>query len=94
LPSKLKNAQAIIFCSVLSISIFAFVLIEEPIMAAFGAIVEIIINIYYYFEKYWKNKIDKRKDNAHPLRRNWIKVFMAFLFPVFIYILSHFYAIL
>jgi mannose/fructose/N-acetylgalactosamine-specific phosphotransferase system component IIC len=77
------------------VAIFGFVWIGEPELALFGAIIEVIINIYYYSQEIWQRKQDsrdkaqRRKDMKRFWRNNWIAIFMGLLFPALIYIFSH-----
>ena len=85
LESKwLIELQAILFCGILSTAIFAFVLIGRNDLALFGAVVEIIINVYYYSLHFWT-----RRGNRFDTRKNWIAIFFGVLLPVLILLFSH-----
>jgi len=92
LEGNLRLIQAIIFCSILSVSILAFVLIRKPNLAILGAIIEIIINMYYYAEDFWKNgiraKVHRWKSIITFWRRNWVSIFFGILIPILIYVFS------
>lgn len=91
LKGWLKNAQSIIFCGILSIAIFGFVLIGRTDLALLGAIIEIIINIYYYSMEFWKDGYGGKKKIRSTMkfwRQKWISIFFAFLLPVLIFIFS------
>jgi hypothetical protein len=80
------------FCSIISVSIFAFVIIGKPGLALLGALVEAIINIYYYamefFERGIRAKVHKKTSIATFWRKNWIAIFFGLLIPVMIYIFA------
>jgi hypothetical protein len=90
----LKLTQSVIFCSILSVAILAFVLIEKPKLALLGAIVEIIINIYYYAIDFFENGIRhnekhrRRKAILTFWRKNWIAIFFGILLPLLIYVFA------
>lgn len=88
----LKTAQSIVFCGILSVAILAFVLAGKTELALLGAIVEIIINIYYYAIDFFENGIRarerRRKSIATFWRKNWIAMFFGVLLPLLIYIFS------
>ena len=93
----LKRFQGIVFCGILSIAIFGFVWIEKPLLALAGALIEIIINIYYFTEGFWENgfpnfrgddkevKEKRNKSVKEFWRKNWFKIFISFLIPSLIY---------
>jgi len=92
LKGSLKTLQSIIFCGIISVSILAFVLIGKPKLALFGAIIEIIINMYYYAIDFWENGIRARVKRAESIatfwRRNWIAIFFGLLIPMLIYVFA------
>lgn len=102
LTGWLKKAQSIIFCSILSVAIFAFVIINKPYLALFGAIIEIIINIYYYAMDFFENGIKKGSRTVNAIeakktrnlaiitfwRKNWIGIFFGLLLPILIYVFA------
>jgi len=92
LKGWLKTSQSIIFCSILSVAIFAFVIIGKPRLALLGAIVEIIINIYYYAMDFFENGIRARVHRSTAIitfwRKNWIAIFFGLLLPMLIYIFA------
>ena len=92
LKGWIKTVQSIIFCSILSVAIFAFVIIGKPELALLGAIVEIIINMYYYAKDFFENGISARVHRKVSIakfwRRNWIAIFFGILLPLLIYIFA------
>jgi len=61
LEDRLKVIQSVAFCSILSVAIFAFVWIEKPMLALFGAGIEIVVNLYYYSIDFWKQGFGQKK---------------------------------
>jgi hypothetical protein len=92
LEGKLKTFQSVIFCSIISVAIFAFVIVKKPQLAMLGAIIEIIINIYYYSMDFFENGIRARVKRTESIitfwRRNWIAIFFGLLIPMLIYVFS------
>ena len=92
LKGNLRTIQSIIFCSIISVSIFAFVIIEKELLALLGAIIEIIINIYYYAISYFEHGIRARNRKWSSIltfwRKNWIAMFFGVLLPLLIYIFA------
>lgn len=83
LEGKLKVVQSVTFCLIISVAIFAFVIIGNPMLALFGVGIEIIINSYYYSLNYWQ-----RKNSKVDMRKSWIAFLFGILLPVMIYIFS------
>ena len=102
LQGWLKIAQSIIFCGILSVAIYAFVIIGKPKLALLGAAIEIVINVYYYAMDFFENGIKKgsrtqdeqqakqaRRDSILTFwRKNWVAIFFGLLLPVLIYIFA------
>jgi hypothetical protein len=98
LDGWIKQFQAIMFCSIISVAIFAFVIIGKPNLALLGAIIEIIINIYYYAMTFFEkgiaagsrsdDKSMRKKSILKFWRMNWIAMFFGFLLPLLIYIFA------
>lgn len=92
LNGRLKAIQAVIFCGIISVSIFAFVLINKPILALFGALIEIVINILYYGREFWKNGFPVRKNRKASIlsywRQNWGRYLFSIIIPMLIYIFA------
>jgi multisubunit Na+/H+ antiporter MnhB subunit len=97
LSGTLKEIQAIAFCIILSTAIFGFVYIERPDLALLGAVLEVIINIYYYTGDFWERGYDLKKSVKNPVgkqvtrfwRINWIALILIGIgMPTFIYIFS------
>jgi len=102
LEGSLKTFQSVIFCGLISAAILAFVLIKKEELALTGAIIEIIINIYYYGKSFFELGIkagsrSEEKSNRKHLRRqsiwkfwrqNWVAFFFGILLPMLIYIFA------
>lgn len=92
LKGSLKTFQSVIFCSIISIAIFAFVIAKKPQLALLGAIIEIIINIFYYAMDFFENGIRARVKRVESIltfwRKNWVALFFGILIPMLIYIFS------
>lgn len=92
LTGWLKTFQSVMFCGILSVAIFAFVIVGKPKLALLGAIIEIIINIYYYAMDFFESGIRARvhvKDSILKFWRiNWIAIFFGLMLPVLIYIFA------
>jgi len=83
LDGRLKIIQSVTFCTIISVAIFAFVLIGKPMLALFGVGIEIVINLYYYTQNYWQ-----RKNSKVDIRKNWIAFLFGILIPIMIFIFS------
>lgn len=92
LKGFLKTIQSIIFCGIISVAIFAFVIVEKPGLALLGAFVEIVINMFYYAMDFFENgiraKVRRKTSIATFWRKNWIGVFFGLLLPMLIYIFA------
>lgn len=92
LTGGLKLFQAVMFCSIISIAILAFVLVGKPSLAMLGAIIEIIINIYYYAMDFFENGIRARVHRSVSIatfwRKNWVAIFFGVLIPMLIYVFA------
>ena len=102
LQGKLKLFQAVVFCGIISVAIFAFVLIGKPKLALLGAIIEIIINIYYYAMDFFENGIRKGSRTSDEKafrdvrriaiwtfwRKNWIAMLFGIILPMLIYVFA------
>jgi len=78
----LKVSQNIAFCSIISIGILGFVLEGYHWYAFGGAVVDIIINVYYYDNQFQQRKTWDR------LKKNWLAYFLTALIPMSIFIFS------
>jgi peptidoglycan biosynthesis protein MviN/MurJ (putative lipid II flippase) len=78
----LAIAQNIAFCSIISLGILGFVLEGLHWYAFGGAVVEIIINFYYY------DKQAPRTSFKDKFRKDWLAYFLAVLIPMTIFIFS------
>jgi hypothetical protein len=80
------------FCGILSVAIYAFVIIGKPTLALLGAVIEIIINIYYYAMDFFNNGIRarvRRRDSILKFWRvNWVAIFFGILLPMLIYVFA------
>jgi hypothetical protein len=92
LTGWLKTFQSVMFCGILSVAIFAFVIIGKPGLALLGAVIEIIINMYYYAMDFFENGIRARvhvRDSVLKFwRQNWIAVFFGLMLPMLIFIFA------
>lgn len=92
LKGWLKITQSIIFCGILSVAVYAFVIIGKPYLAMLAAFVEIVINIYYYAMDFFTNGIRARSRRMDSIakfwRINWVGIFFGLLLPVLIYIFA------
>lgn len=88
----LKTFQSVIFCGILSVAIFAFVIVGKPALALLGALIEIVINIYYYAMDFFENGIRARIHRSQSIatfwRKNWIGIFFGLLLPILIYVFA------
>ena len=78
----IKIGQNIVFCSIISIGILGFVLEGRHGLAFGGAIVEIIVNYYYYDNQF------KQRRWTDRIKANWLAYFLAVLIPMSIFIFS------
>lgn len=76
----MRVSQNIVFCSLISVGILAFVLIENHTMALIGAFVEVLINVYYYTNQF--------KNVQSPFKKHWLAYLLAVLLPLTIYFFS------
>jgi len=83
LEGRLKVLQSATFCMIISVAIFAFVMLGKPALALFGVFIEIVINLYYYTQKYWA-----RTNSKIDFRKQWISFLFGVLIPVMIFIFS------
>jgi hypothetical protein len=92
LTGFIKLFQSVMFCGILSVAIFAFVIIGKPGLALLGAVIEIIINMYYYAMDFFENGIRARvhvRDSILKFwRQNWIAVFFGLMLPMLIFIFA------
>ena len=78
----IKVGQNIAFCGIISVGILGFVLEGLHWFAFGGAVVEIIINFYYY-----DNQFSQRR-TLDRITKNWLAYFLAVLMPMSIFIFS------
>ena len=78
----LRIVQNVVFCSIISVGIFGFAMIDKDDHALAGAMVEIIINFYYY-DKQFKGK--GQATMRDKISKNWLAYFLAVLIPMMIY---------
>ena len=90
----LRVFQGVMFCGIISVFILVMVFMEQHEMALAGAVFEALLNIYYYFQDWWKNgygtKSDRKLARVRFWRRNWFKVLIALAIPAIIYGCSYF----
>ena len=91
---KLRNFQSIMFCGIFSLFILVMVFMQEHKMALLGAVVEALLNVYYYFEFWWQNGYGSKQNRGLARirfwRRYWFKVLLAFIIPAAIFGCSYF----
>jgi hypothetical protein len=92
IPNKaLKNFQSIIFCSILSLFILTTVFIGQHELALAGAILEALINFYYYARYFWVNGFGQKGAESRKRsiirfwRRYWLKMIFGAVIPALIY---------
>jgi hypothetical protein len=92
IPNKaLKNVQSIIFCSIISLFILTTVFIGKHELALAGAILETLINFYYYARQFWqdgfgqKGPESRRRSIVRFWRRYWLKIIFGAVIPALIY---------
>lgn len=102
LSGGLKTFQSVVFCSIISVAIFAFVIIGKPKLALLGAFIEIVINMYYYAMDFFENGIRKGSKTSDEKqakeirniaivtfwRKNWVAIFFGLLLPMLIYVFA------
>lgn len=102
LSGWLRTFQAVMFCSIISLSILAFVLAGKSNLALLGALVEVIVNCYYYAMDFFENGIKKgsrtqddkqaKESRNNSIltfwRKNWIGIFFGILIPMLIFIFA------
>lgn len=81
----MKVLQAIAFCMIISVGILCYVLIGKHEYALGGAVVEIIVNLYYYNHQF---KGKGLKTMREKLAKHWLAYFLALLLPLCIYFFS------
>ncbi|MBS3776890.1 MAG: hypothetical protein KGY70_16955 [Bacteroidales bacterium] len=96
LNGSARYIQAGAFCLIVSVAIFVFVWIDEPVLAFAGVGIESIFNLYYYTDDFWRLGMKKRGSEAPKSilkfwRQRWIYFFVSFIIPGFIYQLSVIY---
>lgn len=80
----MANLQNAVFCVIISVGIMAFVMIEKHYYALVGAIVEIIINMYYYNNQF--------RNTQDAFKKHWLAYFMAILIPMTIFVFAYTYS--
>ena len=98
----LKNIQSIMFCSILSGTMIIFVLKGIHWVAFVAALMEVLINFYYYAEDFWRRGLpafqgtikDKQEKKRASILRFWRKYWLKMLFgvviPSIIYLCSYY----
>jgi len=68
------------------------VIIGKPQLALLGAIIEVIINMYYYAMDFFENGIRARVHRLESVatfwRKNWVAIFFGILIPMLIYVFA------
>lgn len=80
-----KALQAMTFCMIISVGILMYVLKGKHTEALIGAVVEIIINLYYYNHQFGGKGRATIRDKVS---KEWLAYFLAFLLPLSIYFFS------
>jgi hypothetical protein len=92
LTGWLRTFQAVMFCSIISLSILGFVLIGKDQLALLGALIEIVVNIYYYAMDFFENGIRARVNRKIAIitfwRKSWVAIFFGLLIPTLIYVFA------
>jgi hypothetical protein len=84
-PLWLGKLQNVLFCGIISVGIFAFAYDGKHLYALGGAVVEILINLYYYSNQF--------KQMQDPFKKHWLAYFLGVLLPLTIYVFSYHYAV-
>lgn len=70
---------------------------EQHTMAFAGAVLEALLNIYYFFEDFWKSgfkngrkTIARRQSIVRFWRQYWFKLILTIAIPGFIYLCSYY----
>ena len=84
-----RTLQSSIFCGILGIGIFAFVLIGQHWYALGGAILETLVN-WYYYDRYVIPKMIGHK-RTESKRDHWVAYMLAIVFPFSIYIFAYWF---
>lgn len=68
--------------------------------AAGGAVFEALLNMYYYFQNFWRDGFKNGKGThlrqasiVRFWRQNWFKLMLGFVIPGLIYLCSYFMAV-
>lgn len=77
----IRKAQNAAFCVIISLMILGFVLEGLHLAALGGAIVDIVINIYYF-------QRGMSAMTAETKRKKWLRHFLAILMPLTVYFCS------
>lgn len=95
-----KRFQSLSFCAILSLLIIGSVFIGEKEIALAGAVLEVLINFYYYakdffaggFKSFTGNKKQVKEKKKQSILKFWRKYWLKFIFgmviPAGIYVCS------
>lgn len=93
---KGKSFQSWVFCGIFSLLILYGVIIENEFIAISGAILEMLINVYYYNEQFFVGgfpnsiKRSRKQQMLRYWRQNGITMILfTFVFPSAIYVIAH-----
>jgi hypothetical protein len=87
-----KRFQSLSFCAIISLLIIGSVFIGEKKLAFAGAVLEGLINFYYYARDFWENGFknfsgkakEKKKKRKESVIRFWRKYWLKFVFGAII----------
>jgi hypothetical protein len=94
----IKRFQSVSFCTIISLIIIGSVFIGVKWLAFTGAVIEVLINFFYYAKDFWQNGFKaftgdkaeisrKRKNSVLKFwRQYWLKFIFGIIIPVAIYI--------
>ena len=90
--TAVKRVQATAFCGIVSLLVIGSVFIGKTEVAIGGAILEVLINWFYYardfFEQGFHTRKHKWKSIATFWRKYWLKMIFGFVIPYGIYLCS------
>lgn len=89
---SLKMFQSIAFCGIISLIIIGAVFIGKKEIAIGGAVLETLINFYYYAKDFFVNGFAKNQHRKKAItrfwRKNWLRFIFGIIIPAGIYICS------
>jgi hypothetical protein len=96
----LRNFQSIAFCGIISLVIIGSAFIGKTQIAVGGAVLEVLINWFYYAKEFFEDgyksfsgdKVERRKKRRNSTlkfwRKYWLKMLFGIIIPAGIYICS------